>query len=146
MNDNLVTGGAGFIGSNFVLQWLKREKAALVNLDRLTYAGNLANVASVSDNPRYAFAHGDINDRELVGALLAKHQPAAIVHFAAESHVDRSILGPEEFIQTNVQTVHFRCWKKPERTGRSACRKMKSRAFGSFMCRPTRCTGHSGRA
>jgi dTDP-glucose 4,6-dehydratase len=103
MNDIiLVTGGAGFIGSNFILQWLEREKAALVNLDRLTYAGNLANLASVSEHPRYTFAHGDINDRQMMGALLAQHQPAAIVHFAAESHVDRSILGPEEFIQTNI--------------------------------------------
>jgi dTDP-glucose 4,6-dehydratase len=103
MNDTiLVTGGAGFIGSNFILQWLAREPAALVNLDRLTYAGNLANLASVSQHPRYSFVHGDINDRKLVAGLLARHQPAAIVHFAAESHVDRSILGPEEFIQTNV--------------------------------------------
>ena len=103
MNDTiLVTGGAGFIGSNFILQWLAREPAALVNLDRLTYAGNLANLASVSQHPRYSFVQGDINDRKLVADLLARLQPAAIVHFAAESHVDRSILGPEEFIQTNV--------------------------------------------
>ena len=98
----LITGGAGFIGSNFVLQWLEHESAPLLNLDNLTYAGNPANLASVEDNPRYTFVRGDINDREVVRVLLAEHQPAAIVHFAAESHVDRSILGPEEFIRTNI--------------------------------------------
>jgi dTDP-glucose 4,6-dehydratase len=98
----LITGGAGFIGSNFVLQWLEQESAPLLNLDNLTYAGNPANLASVEDNPRYSFVRGDINDRELVRGLLSEHKPAAIVHFAAESHVDRSILGPEEFIRTNI--------------------------------------------
>ncbi len=78
------------------------ESAPLLNLDNLTYAGNAANLASVEDNPRYTFVHGDINDREVVRVLFAEHQPAAIVHFAAESHVDRSILGPEEFIRTNI--------------------------------------------
>jgi len=103
MNDSiLVTGGAGFIGSNFVLQWLAHESAPLINLDSLTYAGNLANLASISEGPRYRFVHGDINDRALVAGLFRRHQPAAMVHFAAESHVDRSILGPEEFIRTNV--------------------------------------------
>jgi dTDP-glucose 4,6-dehydratase len=103
MNDCiLVTGGAGFVGSNFVLQWLQSEPAALVNLDSLTYAGNPANLASVVDNPRYTFVRGDINDRELVCRLFAQYQPSCIVHFAAESHVDRSILGPEEFIRTNI--------------------------------------------
>ena len=103
MNDSiLVTGGAGFIGSNFVLQWLAHESAPLINLDSLTYAGNLANLASISETPRYEFVHGDINDRALVAGLFHRHQPAAMVHFAAESHVDRSILGPEEFIRTNV--------------------------------------------
>lgn len=98
----LVTGGAGFIGANFVLDWLARADEAVVNLDRLTYAGNLENLASLKDNPRHLFVQGDINDRALVGKLLAQHQPRAIVHFAAESHVDRSIDGPGEFIQTNI--------------------------------------------
>ena len=101
-NGVLVTGGAGFIGSNFVLQWLAQESDSLVNLDSLTYAGNLANLAEVSQHPRYKFVRGDINDRSLVGQLLGEHQPWAIVHFAAESHVDRSILGPEEFLRTNI--------------------------------------------
>ncbi|HZQ68285.1 MAG TPA: dTDP-glucose 4,6-dehydratase [Terriglobales bacterium] len=98
----LVTGGAGFIGSNFVLQWMKEEHSPLVNLDKLTYAGNLRNLESVSDNPRYTFIHGDICDRSLVRSVLEKHRPRAIVHFAAESHVDRSIRGPDDFIITNV--------------------------------------------
>ncbi|HUN87295.1 MAG TPA: dTDP-glucose 4,6-dehydratase [Terriglobales bacterium] len=103
MNDAIiVTGGAGFIGSNFVLQWLAREPAPLTNLDALTYAGNLANLASVADHSRYQFAHADINDRDRVAQLLREYRPAAIVHFAAESHVDRSILGPEEFVRTNI--------------------------------------------
>ena len=107
MNDTiLITGGAGFIGSNFVLQWLASESAPLINFDNLTYAGNPANLASVSDNPRYTFVHGDINDRDLVRRTFAEHQPAAIVHFAAESHVDRSILGPEEFIRTNIHGTY----------------------------------------
>ncbi len=98
----LVTGGAGFIGSNFVLEWLTAEKSPVVNLDKLTYAGNPANLASVAGDSRHVFVKGDINDRALVGSLLKQHQPAAIVHFAAESHVDRSIHGPAEFVQTNV--------------------------------------------
>jgi dTDP-glucose 4,6-dehydratase len=98
----LVTGGAGFIGSNFILQWIAREHTPVVNLDRLTYAGNLANLESVVADPRYTFVHGDINDRRLVGELLKRHQPCAIVHMAAESHVDRSIHGPDDFIRTNV--------------------------------------------
>jgi dTDP-glucose 4,6-dehydratase len=98
----IVTGGAGFIGSNFILQWLAQESASIVNLDCLTYAGNAANLASLSANPRYEFVRGDINDRALVRRLFHAHQPAAVVHFAAESHVDRSILGPDEFIRTNI--------------------------------------------
>lgn len=98
----LVTGGAGFIGSNFVLRWMERERSALVNLDKLTYAGNLQNLAGVADDRRYEFVQGDIGDRELVRGLLDRHQPRAIVHFAAESHVDRSILGPDDFIRTNI--------------------------------------------
>ena len=98
----IVTGGAGFIGSNFILQWLQHEAAPVVNLDSLTYAGNPGNVASAGGNPRYEFVHGDINDRRLVNQLFRKRQPVAVVHFAAESHVDRSILGPEEFVRTNI--------------------------------------------
>ncbi len=98
----LVTGGAGFIGSNFVLQWLANEAESLVNLDKLTYAGNPRNLASVSSDRRYKFLQGDICDRDLVAELLIAHRPRAIVHFAAESHVDRSIHGPNDFIRTNV--------------------------------------------
>jgi len=98
----LVTGGAGFIGSNFVLRWLGEDSSRLINLDKLTYAGNLVNLESVSASPRYAFVHGDICDRSLVRQLFEKHQPRAVIHFAAESHVDRSIQGPGDFIQTNV--------------------------------------------
>jgi dTDP-glucose 4,6-dehydratase len=98
----LVTGGAGFIGSNFVLDWLAEGGEAVVNLDKLTYAGNLANLASVAADPRHVFERADIGDQEAVEALLAKHRPRVIVHFAAESHVDRSIHGPGEFVQTNM--------------------------------------------
>ncbi|MDD5329150.1 MAG: dTDP-glucose 4,6-dehydratase [Sulfuricella sp.] len=98
----LVTGGAGFIGANFVLDWLARAEEPVVNLDKLTYAGNLGNLAGLKDDPRHVFVQGDINDRPLVAKLLAGHQPRAVVHFAAESHVDRSINGPGEFIQTNI--------------------------------------------
>ena len=98
----LVTGGAGFIGANFVLDWIAAEGSPVLNFDKLTYAGNPANLASLKGDSRYVFAQGDICDRKLVAGLLQKHQPQAIVHFAAESHVDRSILGPGEFVQTNV--------------------------------------------
>src|SRR5664279_40598 len=98
----VVTGGAGFIGSNFILQWLERESGMVVNLDWLTYAANPANLVSVSNNPRYVFVHGDINDRPVVHRVFDDHQPAAVIHFAAESHVDRSILGPDEFVRTNI--------------------------------------------
>lgn len=98
----LVTGGAGFIGANFVLDWLARNDEAVVNLDKLTYAGNRENLATVMDDPRHVFVQGDIGDGDLVSRLLAQHRPRAIIHFAAESHVDRSIHGAEAFIQTNV--------------------------------------------
>jgi dTDP-glucose 4,6-dehydratase len=98
----LVTGGAGFIGSNFIIDWLNGGGEALVNLDKLTYAGNAENLAAFSNDKHYRFVHGDINDRSLVETLLREHKPRAIVHFAAESHVDRSIHGPGEFVQTNV--------------------------------------------
>ena len=98
----LVTGGAGFIGANFVLDWLGCSQESVVNLDKLTYAGNLQNLASVQGDARHIFVQGDIGDSALVARLLAEHRPRAIVNFAAESHVDRSIHGPEDFIQTNV--------------------------------------------
>jgi dTDP-glucose 4,6-dehydratase len=98
----LVTGGAGFIGANYILNWMGRESAPVVNLDKLTYAGNLQSLVAVAGNSRYRFVHGDIGDRDLVARLLAQHQPTAIVNFAAESHVDRSIHGPSDFIQTNI--------------------------------------------
>lgn len=98
----LVTGGAGFIGSNFVLEWLEEERGPLVNLDALTYAGNLDNLASLEGNPAYTFVRGDICDAELVQSLMARYKPRAVVHFAAESHVDRSIVGPEAFLKTNI--------------------------------------------
>ena len=97
-----VTGGAGFIGSNFVLDWLAQSDEPVVNLDALTYAGNLENLASLQGDPRHTFVKGDIGDFDLVARLLAEHQPRAIINFAAESHVDRSIHGPEDFIQTNI--------------------------------------------
>ena len=98
----LVTGGAGFIGSNFVLDWLAGSDEAVVNLDALTYAGNVHNLDSLRGNPHHIFVHGDIGDAALVGRLLAEHQPRAVLHFAAESHVDRSIHGPGAFVQTNI--------------------------------------------
>ena len=98
----LVTGGAGFIGSNFVLDWFQTSSEPVVNLDALTYAGNRANLVSLQGDARHSFVHGDICDRALVDSLLATHQPRAIVHFAAESHVDRSIHGPGAFMKTNV--------------------------------------------
>jgi dTDP-glucose 4,6-dehydratase len=98
----LVTGGAGFIGANFVLDWVAQSDEAIINLDALTYAGNRENLASLEGNEQHIFVHGDIADTALVSALLAQHQPRAIINFAAESHVDRSIHGPEDFIQTNI--------------------------------------------
>ncbi len=98
----LVTGGAGFIGSNFVLDWLAGSDEAVVNLDALTYAGNVHNLDSLRGNPHHIFVQGDIGDAALVGRLLAEHQPRAVLHFAAESHVDRSIHGPGAFVQTNI--------------------------------------------
>ena len=98
----LVTGGAGFIGSNFVHTWLAQHDEVLVNLDKLTYAGNLRNLRALAGDTRHHFVQGDIGDTSLVSQLLATHQPRAVLHFAAESHVDRSIHGPMDFIQTNV--------------------------------------------
>jgi dTDP-glucose 4,6-dehydratase len=98
----LVTGGAGFIGANFVLDWVAQSDETVINLDKLTYAGNLENLASLDGDERHVFVRGDIADGELLHALLNKHRPRAVVNFAAESHVDRSIHGPEDFIQTNI--------------------------------------------
>ena len=98
----LVTGGAGFIGANFVLDWLAQSDEPVINLDKLTYAGNLENLASLEGDARHIFVHGDIGDSALVAGLLSEHQPRAILNFAAESHVDRSIHGPEDFIETNI--------------------------------------------
>ena len=98
----LVTGGAGFIGSNFILDWIAAEQTPVVNLDKMTYAGNLNNLAALHDDARHIFVRGDIGDSALVGRLLREHKPRAIVHFAAESHVDRSIHGPADFIETNI--------------------------------------------
>lgn len=104
----LVTGGAGFIGSNFVLHWIGQNRGRVINLDLLTYAGNLGNLASIEGNSEHVFVQGDIGDRQLVDRLLNQHRPSAIVHFAAESHVDRSILGPEAFLRTNIYgTFHL---------------------------------------
>jgi len=98
----LITGGAGFIGSNFVLDWMREELGRVITLDKLTYAGNLGNLASLESEPRHTFVRGDICDPELVLSLLRQYKPRAVVHFAAESHVDRSISDPGEFVRTNV--------------------------------------------
>ncbi len=98
----LVTGGAGFIGSNFVIDWLTQTDEPVVNLDKLTYAGNLQNLASLQDDPRHVFVHGDIGDQTLIASLLQQHRPRVIFNFAAESHVDRSISGPDAFVETNI--------------------------------------------
>jgi dTDP-glucose 4,6-dehydratase len=98
----IVTGGAGFIGANFVLAWVKSGLGTVINLDKLTYAGNLENLQEIQHDPRHIFVHGDIGDKALLKSLLKEYQPRAVLNFAAESHVDRSIHGPEDFIQTNV--------------------------------------------
>ena len=98
----LVTGGAGFIGANFVLDWLAQSDESVINLDKLTYAGNLETLVSLQGDGRHVFVHGDIGDSAMVARLLAEHQPRAVINFAAESHVDRSIHSPEDFIQTNI--------------------------------------------
>lgn len=105
-NTILVTGGAGFIGSNFVLDWLSLRGTKLINLDLLTYAGNMHNLDTVRSNPKHIFVRGSIDDRGLLTRLLAEHRPCAIINFAAESHVDRSIVGPETFVNTNVHGTY----------------------------------------
>ncbi|MEZ5465672.1 MAG: dTDP-glucose 4,6-dehydratase [Lysobacteraceae bacterium] len=129
MQTILVTGGAGFIGGNFVLDWLDRHAdGKVVNLDALTYAGNLDTLASLKGDPRHVFVHGNIGDADLVGKLLAEHRPDAIVNFAAESHVDRSIDGPAAFIETNVVgTLNLLerardYWRELDEAGRAAFR------------------------
>ncbi len=124
----MVTGGAGFIGSNFVLDWLAQSDEPVLNLDKLTYAGNLENLSSLQGDERHVFVQGDIGDSALVTQLLAQQRPRAVLNFAAESHVDRSIHGPEDFIQTNVlgtmrllQSVRS-YWRGLEESERSAFR------------------------
>ncbi len=127
-NTILVTGGAGFIGSNFVLQWIKNAGAAVVNLDLLTYAGNPENLAALEGDPRHKLMLGDICDAELIAGLLREHRPRAVVHFAAESHVDRSITDPGAFIRTNVQGTFTlleqarRFWSELDEASRQAFR------------------------
>src|SRR6185369_9128014 len=134
----LVTGGAGFIGSNFVLDWLAQRDEPVTNLDKLTYAGNTENLRALAGDHRHVFFHGDICDRALVERLLATHRPRAIVHFAAESHVDRSIHGPADFMRTNVEgTFTLRA-----ATGRRSP-ATKRRRFASSTSRPTRSTAAS---
>jgi dTDP-glucose 4,6-dehydratase len=124
----LVTGGAGFIGSNFVLDWLRNMPGGIVNLDKLTYAGNLRNLDSLCGDARHTFVQGDICDSELIADLLASHRPRAIVHLAAESHVDRSINEPGQFVRTNVQgTLNLlqnacRFWQELDDPGRARFR------------------------
>jgi len=123
-NTILVTGGCGFIGSNFILQWMEQERKQVINLDKLTYAGNPRNLLSVADDPRYRFEQGDICYRHLLRELLKLHKPRAIVHFAAETHVDRSIQGPDDFIRTNVHGTF--------------CLLEESRAYFSELAPPER--------
>ncbi len=124
----LVTGAAGFIGGNFVLDWLAHHNELVISLDKLTYAGNLENLASVATSPNHIFVHADIADSDVIGELLTKHQVRAVLNFAAESHVDRSITGPEEFIQTNIvgtfkllETVRA-YWSNLDETAKNAFR------------------------
>jgi hypothetical protein len=141
-NPIVVTGGAGFIGSNFILQWLASERSPVVNFDKLTYAGNLGNLDGVSTHPGYAFVHGDICDRPIVSDLLQRYRPRALVHFAAESHVDRSIHGPDDFVRTNVNAPQSDGpWFSPAKPGRSE-RFISSLLFSSiiyllFILRPS---------
>lgn len=138
----LVTGGAGFIGSNFVLEWFTRSDEPVVNLDLLTYAGNLSNLKQLDGDERHVFIRGDIGDRDLVGELLAKYKPRAVLHFAAESHVDRSIHDPGTFLHTNVMGTFTlldevrRYWLSLNATDRSAFRFLHvstDEVFGSLV-------------
>ncbi len=138
----LVTGGAGFIGSNFILQWIASERARILNFDKLTYAGNLNNLRAVETHPRYCFGQGDIVDRELVRNVLRHEQPRAIVHFAAESHVDRSIHGPDDFVRTNVNGT-FSLLEEVARLLVERCRRLIVHRSASCTSRPMRSTDRS---
>ena len=137
----LVTGGAGFIGSNFVLDWLALNDEPVVNLDALTYAGNIENLSSIKDNPRHIFVHGNICDKKVVGDIFSRYRPRAVVHFAAESHVDRSIFGPDLFFETNVmgtlnliQTA-MKHWKNSDdsfKSGRKYLQISTDEVYGSL--------------
>lgn len=138
----LVTGGAGFIGSNFILDWLAAEQDThIINLDKLTYAGNLETLAQIAASPLYTFVHGDIGDAPLLAGLLERFRPRAIVHFAAESHVDRSILGPEAFLRTNIDgtfalleaaRLYFSRLEGAERAGFRLLHVSTDEVFGSL--------------
>ena len=137
----LVTGGAGFIGSNFIRRWLLTENAGVVNLDQLTYAGNTANLESVRNHERYCFARGNICDQELVRSLFANHSPRALLHFAAESHVDRSILGlPHSY--GPILRARSSCWKN-RRGILNPCKTMRNGSSGFSRFLPTRFTDPS---
>ncbi|EQD67740.1 dTDP-glucose 4,6-dehydratase [mine drainage metagenome] len=138
MTTLLVTGGAGFIGGNFVLAALRQPGMRVINLDKLTYAGNLDTLAVLRDNPQHVFVHGDIGDRALVARLLAEHAVDAVLNFAAESHVDRSIDGPAEFVQTNVVGT-LALLEARATTGRR-CRWRVRTGFAFCTYPPTRCT------
>ena len=140
-NTILVTGGAGFIGPNFILDWITWETDPVVNLDKLTYAGNLQNLASLEGNPSHTFVRGDIGDSSLIDQLLANHKPRAIVNFAAESHVDRLIHGPGEFIQTNmVGTFHL---LESTRSYWGSLSENDKKTFASCMSLPMRSMARS---
>lgn len=148
----LVTGGAGFIGTNFVLDWLGQSEERVVNLDKLTYAGNPGNLRSIAKNPQHELVRGDIGDFQTVSRLLDKHQPRAIVHFAAESHVDRSIHGPDEFVQTNIvgthtllaaALVHWRSLAPSERDDFRFINVSTDEVFGSLAANAQPCTESS---
>ena len=134
----LVTGAAGFIGSNFVLNWLAHNNEKIIALDKLTYAGNLENLKTVETNPNYIFIQGDIGDAKLVAKILQEHQPRAIVNFAAESHVDRSIHGPDDFIQTNIIGT-YRLLEEARSFFNTLEDETKNN-FVFFMCRQTKYT------
>ena len=145
MKNLLVTGAAGFIGANFVLDWLASQNGAVVSLDALTYAGNLANLASVRDESRHTFVKGSICDSALLDRLFAEHRFDAVVHFAAESHVDRSIHGPRDFIETNINGTftlleaarkYWAALAAPEAIGSDSCMSPPMRSL-AHLAQPT---------
>lgn len=140
-NTLLVTGGAGFIGSNFIRYWLQKEQGKLINLDALTYSGNLNNLKEIAKEPRYTFIHANMGDREKVRAVLEQERPEAMIHFAAETHVDRSIRDPSNFVQTNVVDAHafleesMKYWRKlnsKEKSGFRFVNVSTDEVFGSL--------------